>query len=226
MTGTDKPAPLCMSPWVSPFPELWSEVEIWTATTNAEWCLKLFYIEDIHKVRAMWHRMRQHWVVLTKDAKIWPSALWFSAWLLHDLGIRAWKDGNINPAFPDSLQRMQEDWKRLDDFLKKKLEQQAAHDMKIGTEIEYRAFLLTSMLAIQASNIKHHMMTWTDSDEGDYRDLRDLEVAQIQIFRTDMNASVYREPLRPVSVPRINDWEPRPSRPLVTADRWAQMPFT
>ena len=104
--------------------------------------------------------------------------------------------------------------------------QQAAHDIKIGTEIEHRAFLLTSMLAIQARNIKQHILTWTDSDEGDSHNLPDSEARSIQLFKTEMNASVYREPLRPVSVPRIEDWDSRPSPPLVTADRWAQMPYT
>ena len=220
-----------MSPFVSPFPELWSEIEIWTATTDAEWCLKLFYIEDIHKVRTMWQRMRQHWVVLTRDAKIWPSALWYSIWLLSNLGIRTWKDGIINPALPDSLQRTQEDWKRLDDFLLKKLEQQAAHDVKIGSEIEHRAFLLTSMLAIHAGNIKNHLLTWTDSDEAGGHDISceanvDSEARNIQLFKEKMSASIYRTPLRPVSVPRIEEWEARRYPPLIAAERWAQMPST
>ena len=173
----------------------------------------------------MWQRIRQSWVILTTDAKIIPSALWFSAWLLSELGIRAWKQGKVNPAFPDALQRIQDDWNRLDQFLFDRLEQQAVHDTKIGSSIEHRAFLLTSMLAIKAGNIHNHMLTWTDTSDGDYTEILEAEAGSISMLRSKMQNPAYRVPIRPVTHLRIDDWDPRPNPPLATAARWAQMPF-
>ena len=226
MTQANKPAPASMTPFVSPFPEISPEIELWTATTDHQWCLKLYYVEDIFKVRGMWQKLRQLWITMTLDGNYWPPSLWFSAWLLSELGIRAWKGEQVSLQAPDSLQRVQNDWRELDKFLQRKLEQQAAHDIKVGMEVEHRAFLLCSMLAILANIIKQQMPTWTYTTSG--KSFEEEDVALIQEFAAKMNKSDYRDPIRPISMVRIQDWQRRQEPPMSAdyARRWAQMPFT
>ena len=220
-----KPATFNMSPWITPISELLQEIEIWTATSENTWCLKLFFVEDIFRVRTMWQRMRQTWVALTQDTKIWPSSLWFQVWLLRNSGVRTWKNQSINPLTPEALYNVEKDWIALDLFLGKKPEQQAAHDIMIGEQTEHKIFLLCSMLAIFAKLIADHMRTWFDTPQGTFDATNEPEVIMLEKFVAQMREFKYRDPIRPVEATWIDRWAPRNVFPT-TSHRWTQMPGT
>ena len=222
-TSNPKPANINMSPWITPISELLPEIEIWTATSDNKWCLKLYYVHDVHQVRSMWQRIRQCWVALTENTPIWPSALWFQVWILRNAGIRTWHSKMVNPTSPETLYNIEKDWIALENFLSHKLEQQAAHDAKIANTTCHRAFLMCSMLAIYAGLISDHMRTWLNTPKGTFDATTEPEVLLIEKFISQMRDFDYRKPIRPVSVCKTDSWPSRLEYPCFS-DRWTQMP--
>ena len=210
--------PYNMSPWMTPFPELQSQIELWTVTVDNEWCLRLYWVDEVKEIRDKWQVIRLLWNNINSDSPpFYPSAIWFPVWMYCHTGKKFWKQTSHSS---EVLGKMLDSWRDLDDMLTLKIKEK--QDTSLSCTIEARAFLLTSMIAILEPHILTHMKYWLLTPKGTVS----TDVDPLLLGIRDLQKAIppkYANPVRPEEIPPIYEWRRRAGAAPTKA--WTQMMF-